>query len=314
MNQQLASNPPKVLVVSRIVLDRIFPAPGAAGTTVLGGSGFWAAFGARLVLDDVAVTCKVGPDFHDFIPVMEDLGIRRDGLVSVPRTTSRTDVTYSAGEVRHEEPIPSWDHHCSMRTVSDEFPLSVRQADSYYVFRDFHPGFWSGFESLKDGAAPLLWEIPGSVCSPGFKSDVESVLRLTTILSINRDEATALTGRQDILSALVYLHNMGARVVAMTLGASGSVISDGRQYVYVKPPANLTVNDVTGGGNAFSGAFLAAFKAHGGDIVKAGMSATAAASVAISQIGAPRSLSDAVTMKDRYIKTIRVFERNMYYP
>lgn len=312
MKQQLVAGAPKVLVVSRIVLDHIAPGRGAEETTALGGSGFWAAFGARLVLDDVAVTCKVGPDFRAFVGEMEELGIRQDGLVYVARGTSRTNVTYSAGEVRHEEPIPSWDHHCSMRTMSDEFPRSVRDAEAYYVFRDFHPGFWSGFESMKDRAAPMLWEIPGSVCVPKFKSRIENVLRMTTVLSINHDEATRLTGFGDIKTALNCLHDMGAPVVAMTLGASGSIISDGNQYVRIKPPSDLKVIDVTGGGNAFSGAFLAAYVEQGRDIAKAGISATAAASVAISQIGSPENISDAVAMKQRYMTRIFAPERKMY--
>src|SRR5690606_27439762 len=118
---------------------------------VLGGSGFWAAFGAAIYSDEVAHTSKVGPDFAPFAPLYAELGIRTDGLVQVDRPTSRTVVTYPEPEERHEEPLPSWEAHVAMRTVAEEFPEPVRDPRAYYVFRGWHEGFWEGLDEARSG-------------------------------------------------------------------------------------------------------------------------------------------------------------------
>lgn len=291
---------PDVLVVSRVVLDEFRHGAGELAEfdprtrVVLGGSGFWAAFGAALYSDEVAHTSKVGPDFAPFAPLYADLGIRTDGLVQVDRPTSRTVVTYPEPEERHEEPLPSWEAHVAMRTVAEEFPEPVRDPRAYYVFRGWHEGFWEGLDEARSGGdSLLLWEIPGAVCTPADVPRVREVLATTSVLSLNLAEARGLCGDLPETALLEALHGLGAPRVALRLGARGAILSDGEDVVWARPPVGFVPVDVTGGGNSFCGALTAALLLTPDDAALAVSRAVAASLVAISQVGAPPDLKTA---------------------
>lgn len=301
--------PPDVLVISRIVLDDLHHEDGRADLGVLGGSGFWAAFGASLVSDQVAVTCKVGDDFEPYYPVLARLGIRSDGLVRRGEHTSRTIVTYPQPGQRHEQPLPSWEEHVAMRTMVDEFPEAVAHPGSYYVFRDFHPGFWEGLLDVVEPQVPVLWEIPGAICRPDQRRRVGEVLQRTGLLSINREEAEGLTGKREESAQLAALHDLGARVIALRRGSRGCVTSDGSRCWWATPPAGVEVVDVTGAGNAFSGALIAAWRSNGGDAKAATLAAMAASAVTLTQVGPPADRATARKRWQSYLERIEVTEQ-----
>lgn len=282
---------PRVLVISRVVLDDLHHADGAKDLGILGGSGFWAAFGASLVADDAAVTCRVGEDFEPYYPVFERLGIRADGLVLDGPRTSRTIVTYPRPGERHEEPLPNWDAHVAMRTMPHEFPASVARPHSYYVFRAFHPGFWEELFARRKPGSPMLWEIPASICDAHHRDQVAEVLRQIDVLSINEDEAQGLTGHTDEVAQLAALHDLGAKVVALRLGSKGCITSDGELRYRATPPPGRAI-DVTGAGNTFSGAMIAAWSQTPGDLLGATTAAMAASAVTVAQVGPAKDVAD----------------------
>lgn len=282
---------PSVLVVSRIVLDDLHHHDGTHDLGILGGSGFWAAFGASLVRDDAAVTCRVGTDFEPYYPVLERLGIRADGLVLDGEHTSRTVVTYPQPGQRHEEPLPNWDAHVAMRTMASEFPDSVAQPESYYVFRAFHPGFWEDLFARRNPGAPMLWEIPATICNAEHRDQVAQVLEHIEVLSINEEEAEGLTGHTHEVDQLAALHDLGAKVVALRLGSQGCITSDGAVRYRAAPPPGKAV-DVTGAGNTFSGAMIAAWSQAPGDLLNATTAAMAASAVTVAQVGPAKDVAD----------------------
>lgn len=298
---------PDLLVVSRVVLDDLHREDGRVDVGVLGGSGFWAAFGAALAVDEVAITSKVGADFEPYRARLAMLGIRDDGLVTSGESTSRTRVTYD-GERRSEEPIPDWDAHVAMRTMPHEFTEGVRRPLSYYVFRGWHPGFWEDFRRERRVGSPVLWEIPGAVCLPSERERIRNVLEIVDVLSINWEEAVALCGDQSPHAVVQALHELGADTVALRLGSAGAVVSGGGRYLAAAPPAEAAVVEVTGAGNSFSGAFIAEYARTGGDREAALRGAMAAAAVAIGQIGPPADRESARTLWRRYRDAIRVSE------
>lgn len=299
---------PDVLVVSRIVLDDLHHEDGSQDLGILGGSGFWAAFGASLVTDQVAVTCRVGDDFEPYYPVLDRLGIRADGLVHEGPMTSRTIVTYPQPGQRHEEPLPNWDAHVAMRTMAGEFPSTVSRPGAYYVFRAFHPGFWEEFFELKNPDAPLLWEIPASICNPSEREQVAAILERTDVLSINEEEALGLTGYSDERDQLAALHDLGARVVALTLGSAGCITSDGTATYRAAPPPNSRAVDVTGAGNTFSGAMIAAWGQAPGDLSQATIASMAASAVTVAQVGPARDAHDGRTRWAQFRDQVHVIQ------
>lgn len=69
------------------------------------------------------------------------------------------------------------------------------------------------------------------------------------------DDARQLTGLSDPQAIVAFYHDLGARIVALTLGAKGVLVSDSRQSAHV-PPFRVNAVDATGAGDCFNGIFL----------------------------------------------------------
>ena len=128
---------------------------------------------------------------------------------------------------------------------------------------------------------------------PELRAQIAANLQLVDILSINRTEALRLYATGAVEDALLAAHADGARIVVLRMGGEGAVAYDGVQFVHI-PAAPAVVVDVTGGGNAFSGGFLAGYCESGGDLVTAGRCAAVSAAYAIEQYGPPADLGAVV--------------------
>ena len=120
-------------------------------------------------------------------------------------------------------------------------------------------------------AAPLRWH-------------AAPLLGRYEVLVANHGEAAAITGLTDPAIAASVLHQGGAEVAIVTLGAAGCVWADaaGRHSC---PAAPATVVDTTGAGDTFCGV-LAAALAKGCELGAAIAAAARAAAITVSRPGA----------------------------
>lgn len=98
----------------------------------------------------------------------------------------------------------------------------------------------------------------------------------------NEDEALGMSGAADIDGAMDWLHGITTGF-AITRGARGAIIHDGRQTVEV-PARSVTPLDTVGAGDMFAGAFLHA-RGQGCTSAEAGAFANAAAARMIVEYG-----------------------------
>lgn len=113
---------------------------------------------------------------------------------------------------------------------------------------------------------------------------IHEAARQADIVRPGLDDARALTGLDDADAIVDFYLGMGARIVALTLGAEGALVAtaDRRERL-----ARHRVNavDATGAGDAFDGAFLVE-QLRTGDPFAAGRFANAAAALATTGYGA----------------------------
>ncbi|HMP42066.1 MAG TPA: carbohydrate kinase family protein, partial [Roseiflexaceae bacterium] len=113
------------------------------------------------------------------------------------------------------------------------------------------------------------------------------VLTQLDLLSPDREEARALTGAETITGMFEVLLTNGVPMVALRMGALGSIIGTAAGEFYqvpAVPPAELV--DVTGAGNAYCGGFTVGI-GRGEETALAAARAAASASFALEQIGVP---------------------------
>ena len=69
------------------------------------------------------------------------------------------------------------------------------------------------------------------------------------------EEAQLISGKADITAACAYFHEMGTKIITITLGAEGTLVSlEGDQYTVPSIPVKAV--DTTGAGDAFIGCLL----------------------------------------------------------
>ncbi|MGM0874738.1 MAG: carbohydrate kinase family protein [Bacillota bacterium] len=159
-----------------------------------------------------------------------------------------------------------------------------RGADAFLTEEDLDKNKLKEFAILHFGSATALLDDPfqstylntmrtakeaGKFISfdPNFRKDlwagriqtfvdlVKEGIALADFVKVSDDELKIITGMNDVTKGISSLHKLGARVVAVTLGKEGTVISNG-QNIEIVPSIKVDSIDSTGAGDAFVGATL----------------------------------------------------------
>ncbi|MGS2719766.1 carbohydrate kinase family protein [Paraglaciecola aestuariivivens] len=88
-----------------------------------------------------------------------------------------------------------------------------------------------------------------------FKAACETYFKLADIVKVSDEELTLLSGSEDMHQGCQYFHDLGVKVVLVTLGGDGCLISQNGQQRIV-PAYKIKVVDTTGAGDSFIGAIL----------------------------------------------------------
>ncbi len=143
-------------------------------------------------------------------------------------------------------------------------------------------------EAKAHGATTILNPAPARLLDP-------SVLAYVDVLTPNQTEAAILAEREgtpeDLCDALLAL---GVGTIAMTLGASGSLVASSAGKVHI-PSIRVDAVDTTAAGDAFNGA-LALFLAQGEPLERAVALSNRAGALAATQHGAQASLPSMVQL------------------
>ena len=283
------------VVHSNIIVDDIVLAMGEECSGILGGAATYAAAGARLWNARVGLVSGVGTDFATGPRAWFDAnGFDLAGVSARDAHTPRSWVRYYADGERDEWPQFGDEHFALMESLASDIPAAYRNAKGLYIFRSHSPVFWASLRELPlRPAHVILWEIAANAALPELRPQIAANLQLVDILSINRTEAFRLYATGAVEDALLAAHADGARIVVLRMGGEGAVAYDGVQFMQIPAAASVVV-DVTGGGNAFSGGFLAGYCESGGDLATAGRCAAVSAAYAIEQYGPPADLGAVV--------------------
>ncbi|WP_078381824.1 carbohydrate kinase family protein [Sutcliffiella halmapala] len=80
-------------------------------------------------------------------------------------------------------------------------------------------------------------------------------IALADFVKVSEEELEVISGKKDVLKGAKVFHDLGAKIVAVTLGKEGTFISNGQRFEIVPSIAVKSI-DSTGAGDAFVGATL----------------------------------------------------------
>lgn len=295
------SVPAPIVSLSNIIMDDVWLADGTHQGQSLGGAAVWAAVGARAWWPRVGIAAGVGEDLSTVTEgALRDFGLLADGETVRHARTIQSRLVYASDGNRTETPAFGQEHFQDLQLTPAEIVPSLLPAAGTYIFRDLWRHFWQAYRKRRSDLGFTLWELQGDIAKQEFWPQVRALLPELDIISVNQMEGERLLGNRDPLAQTKELIGAGAPVVIVRMGADGALISSRAGSVRLIPPRTPVI-DVTGGGNAFCGGFIAGWCMKPGDLEHASRCAAGSAALAIAQVGlpAPEQLSTAALIAQR---------------
>jgi fructokinase len=194
------------------------------------------------------------------------------------------DLNVDTSMVVHDEKYPTTLAFVSLKENGERDFVFNRGADAYLSEEDINQGNLKVFKIFHFGSATALLEEPfqstylnlmktarekGKFVSfdPNFRHDLwkgkksdfidfaKKGMAMADFVKVSEEELYIISGLSEVKYGINALHQLGANVVAVTLGKEGTMISNQKQYEKI-PSININAIDTTGAGDAFVGATL----------------------------------------------------------
>lgn len=283
-----------------IVDDIVFP-DGQTRMGLLGGGGPQTAYGMRLWDASVGIVGGVGPDLPQAaLDWFARCGIDTAGLRFSDLPTPRA---WQAMETDGRR-VQVW--RIPGPVIGQQLDFDIRHIPAAYrAARCFHFGIHP--LEPKTAFTAALHDLGARVSVEPFKpaehlppsAELETLLSSADVFSPNLEEAVSLLGPGEPLALLKKLLAAGARVVALRMGADGSLAAvQGTGRAVHVPAVPVQVVDPVGAGNAYCGGFLAGWL-QTGDLREAALRGAASASFLVEQVGVPQTLDETVRAEAR---------------
>ncbi len=143
---------------------------------------------------------------------------------------------------------------------------------------------WSLLQEAKRNGLAVSLD-PSHLFSKQSGSEMDALIAKLDFIFPNVDEAINLTGEQDPVKAARNLRGRGAKIVLVTLGSKGCLLSTNEREQFINMNPIEKVVDTTGAGDAFCGGFLTGWL-RGLDIHQASKVGCASAAHIVARMGA----------------------------
>jgi len=277
------------ITYSIIIDDLVFP-DGHTAMGVLGGSGPQSAFGMKLWTERVGLVGAIGHDFPaDAQAWLAGMGIDCAGV----------------RQLSHYESLRAWQifEHDGRRmqvwrtqgqAIPDQLALDFSDLPpGYQTARAFHYGVHpenpnlAVAHTLRANGVVVGIEPFKHADRPLAEAELRALVSAGQIFSPNLHEAETILGWDEPTGLIRRMAEAGAEIVALRLGAAGSIVHRADTGETWQIPAFATrVVEPCGAGNAYCGGFIVGW-VQTGDLRLAGLYGAVAASFLVEQVGLP---------------------------
>mgnify|MGYP001368344743 CR=1 FL=1 len=252
----------KLLIVGTMAYDSI-ETPFGKVDMVLGGAGTYIGLAASNFSIDCSLVSIVGSDFNDqHIKLLKNKGIDLSGL----ELSNHQKTFFWSGK---------YENDLNKRTTIDTqlnalenfnpiVPNHLRNPD-ILMLGNLSPGIQIHvIEQLKKKPSLIVLDTM-NYWIENFRSDLEKVVSMVDVISINDEEAYQFTGESSLLRASVCIQKLGPKYVIIKKGEHGALLFHSNK-IFSAPALPLEkVVDPTGAGDSFAGGF-SGFLTQTGDI------------------------------------------------
>lgn len=249
-----------IVSVGHFSIDSIFLPDRNTPFVVLGGSPTYVSFASRRLDARAAVVSKVGDDFPAaYLWWLKEEGVNLSGVSKVKNAqTTRFELKYN-NDLSDR----------TLRLKSRAPPITVDGLPNSLKAKAIHIAPIAGeityevAEKLKSCTEVLSLDPQGLVrnfdengnLTYGALAD-KRILSLVNIYKSSSAEIEAVTTQSDLNLAIKAIHDCGAKIVIVTLGMKGAILSVEGNLYDIPACKPEKVVDPTGAGDAFMGGFL----------------------------------------------------------
>lgn len=293
------------LSIGSIIIDDIVLPDGTTHMGVFGGGSTHAIAGMRVWSDSVGIVAWVGRDFPESMEAQLRTDFDLRGVIRRDVPSPRAWQLFETDGKRTEIFRTDAQEFADYSPKASEFPANLGAVEGVHLQCNFrHIPEWVSVMNAKR----ILWEPWGEHCTPENRATFRDVLQQVDAFSPNLLEARQLTGLNDPRDIARALLDDGAKVVALRMGAEGSLIADQNGVMAAVPAARVSkVVDVTGAGNAYCGGFVVSW-AETGQVLEAACRGAVSASFALEQFGALYSFEQ---IRERAEQRLEILKRQL---
>ena len=265
-----------IVVIGHLTIDEI-----VCDSEVLenmGGVACYASLTVRAMGSNVRVVSAIGEDFPEkFLKILSDMGVDVSGVVRFMNAKTTRFRIRNIGDLRE-----MW-----LKARAPEIKIGDVGGDAIYlgpVARELHVEDIKRLVSRHDR---VLLDPQGILRELDESSRVKLVrtdLNFPGLwaLKTSMEEGRVITDAAEPEAMVERLHGI-AKIILLTMGRRGAIVSDGSKKLLIPIYETKTV-DPTGAGDVFGGAFLAEFL-RSGEIDWASAVGSAAASIVVEDHG-----------------------------
>jgi sugar/nucleoside kinase (ribokinase family) len=187
--------------------------------------------------------------------------------------------------------FPNINGKLSTEQVRNRFAPQIRTAKHFHTEASQLPlaPIEEGMRVARDAGVRVIFDLDVAPsyfahAKLGAEKDLMSALQLVDVLKPCKAAAREITGENDYEKIATKLLALGPKVVAVTMGAEGSLIASVAKTVHM-PAFNVKAVDSTGAGDAFMGGLSYALL-QGWDFQQVAVFANACAAICCTQVGA----------------------------
>lgn len=268
-----------------VTIDDVVLYDGAVRMACFGGDTIYAALAARMWSGSVEMVAPVGSDYpQSHITRLREAGFDLSGLPTRDAPTHRNWVIYEQDGRRTWVPRTDPRRFFLLSPLTQDVPSAYLQARAHLILAMDLAAQEDLVVGLR-GSSALIALDPQEDYIPGNQARILKMLESVDIFLPSEIEVERLLGHKDYPRAVRQFAELGCKVVAVKLGAVGSLVYDAGTGRLVRLPAfPVQAVDTTGAGDSYSGGFMAHY-VQTGDIAQAAAAGTISASFAVEGFG-----------------------------
>lgn len=277
------------VTVSNLIIDDIVFPDGRTFMNTLGGAGTHALVGMRVWNAHLGYCAAVGADLSaNHRRALSNFGVDINGLiVREGISQARAWQLFEPDERRIEIFRTDLDEFRRGKVRMEEIPDSYRRARGFHLQWGTVPELIELSAALKGANRDIALALEPNIDVHAGNIDLyPEILPHLALFSPDLGEAEAMTGYQDPAGIFDTLFSWGAKLVALRMGANGSIVRGPSTEGWRLPAVPASIVDVTGAGNSYVGGFLTGM-GDGLTALEAGLRGAVSASFALEQFGLP---------------------------